>query len=147
MKKLLNLRTLLGVALIVFALLPKNKTPEPVLLNIEKPTQEVIDVVLPMSKIVTDPTDRAKLAIFNQEFANRVNGYNADTQQINDVYVLAGGNFFKDSLVNKYDELDKHIVSLIQHCASGDNHRLTEEEKQRLSTYFMGFAWSLIQRN
>jgi hypothetical protein len=145
-KKLINFRTIIGLLLILVALYPAKQPVEVALLNIEKPSQEIIEMVTPMSGIVTDPTDRAKLAIFNQEFANRVKRYDADVQQVNDVYVLSGGYFFKDELKDKYDELDKIIMDLMQRCSSSDNHKLTTEEKNKLSSYFMGFAWSLIQK-
>lgn len=145
-KKLINIRTLVGLILIIAALYPIKKPVEVALLNIEKPTPDIIELVTPMSNIVTDPTHRAKLAIFNQEFANRVKNYDADVQQINDVYVLAGSAFFQDELKDKYDELDKIIVELMDKCSGSDNHKLTQEEKNKLSAYFMGFAWSLIQK-
>lgn len=145
MKQLLKLKNLLAIAIIVIAFWPK-PTQNVVLLNIEKPTQQVIELVKPVSDLVTDPTDRAKLAIFNQEFAERVVKYNTDTQQVNDVYVLAASEFFKDDLVDKYRDLDKLIVGLIEHTTSSDNHVLSQEEKNKLSESFMGLAWSLIQK-
>jgi hypothetical protein len=145
MKQILKLKNLLAIAIIVVAFWP-NQKPDAVLLNIEKPTQQIVELVKPLSDIVTDPTDRAKMAIFNQEFAERVSGYNTDTQQVNDVYVLAASNFFKDSLVDKYRDLDRLIVGLIEHTTSADNHSLSQEEKNKLSESFMGLAWSLIQK-
>ena len=38
------------------------------ILNIDKPEETILNLVTPIATIVTDPTDRAKLAIFNQEF-------------------------------------------------------------------------------
>jgi hypothetical protein len=146
MTKLFNLRTLIGIALIAVALWPTKAKVEVALLDIEKPTPEIVQLVAPISELITDPTDRAKLAIFNQAFANRVKGYDADTQQVNDVYVLAGQTFFKDSIVDKYRELDTKLVSLMEKAMGGDNHKLTAEEQNLLSSYFMGLAWSLIQK-
>lgn len=146
MTKLFNIRTLIGIAIIIFALWPSKENVDVALLDIEKPTQEIVELVTPISNLVTDPTDRAKLAIFNQAFANRVKSYDADTQQVNDVYVLAGSIFFKDSLVDKYRDLDKTLVSLMEKAMGGDNHKLTAEEQQLLSSYFMGLAWSLVQK-
>jgi hypothetical protein len=145
MKQLLKLKNLLAIAIIVVAFWPK-PSQDVVLLNIEKPTQQVIELVKPLSDLVADPTDRAKLAIFNQEFAERVSGYNTDTQQVNDVYVLSASYFFKDALVDKYRDLDKMIIGLIEHTTSSDNHVLSQEEKNKLSESFMGLAWSLIQK-
>ena len=104
MNKLLNLRTIIGIICIASALVlayqSKTNTIENDLsvLNIEKPTQVILEAVSPIAKIITDPTDRAKLAIFNQEFAKRVPSYDADVQQINDLYVYAAADFFKDTI-------------------------------------------------
>jgi hypothetical protein len=148
MNKLLNLKSLIGLVLICVGLfLPLTKVDnDPILLNINKPTQEILEIVQPLSNIITDPTDRAKFAIFNQEFANRVKGYNTDIQQLNDVYVLAGSSFFQDSIKDKYKDLDIMIVDLIKQSVTDDNHTLTNEEKEKLSSNFMGLAWSLIQK-
>ena len=76
--------------------------PEPApakILNIDTPSTQVLNRVKIFSNIVTDPTDRAKLAIFNYEFANRVASYNASSQQVNDVYTLAGKTFFQNTFV------------------------------------------------
>lgn len=146
MTKLFNFKTIVGILIIVVALWPSVSKVDVALLDIEKPTAEIVELVSPISSLITDPTDRAKLAIFNQTFANRVKSYDADTQQINDVYVLAGQTFFKDSLVDKYRDLDKTLVSLMEKAMGGDNHKLTAEEQQLLSSYFMGLAWSLVQK-
>lgn len=146
MKKLLNIRIILGLIVIGLALyFPKPKV-EVNLLNIEKPTIEIIEAVSPLSNLITDPTDRAKLAIFNQAFANRVKTYDSDLQQVNDVYVSAASNFFGDTMVDKYRDLDKMIISLIETSTGSENHKLSEEEKQKISTNFMGLAWSLVQK-
>jgi hypothetical protein len=149
MNKFLNFRTLLGLAIIALAFIPlSNNGPSPILLDIkiDQPLDSTIEVVKPISVEITDPTDRAKLAIFNQEFANRVKSYDTDVQQLNDVYVLSASKFFKDSLVNKYENLDTNVVSLIEKVTTSENHSLTQDEKNKVSEYFMGLAWSLIQR-
>lgn len=149
MKKFLNFRTLLGIAITLLAFIPlPNNQPNPILLDIkiDQPLDATIEIVKPISMEITDPTDRAKLAIFNQEFANRVKSYNTDVQKLNDVYVLSASKFFKDSLVNKYENLDANVVSLIEKVTTSDNHSLAQEEKNKISEYFMGLAWSLIQR-
>jgi hypothetical protein len=149
MNKFLNFRTLLGIAIILLAFIPlSNNQPNPILLDIkiDQPLDATIEIVKPISVEITDPTDRAKLAIFNQEFANRVKSYDTDVQQLNDVYVLSASKFFKDSLVNKYENLDTNVVSLIEKVTTSENHSLTQDEKNKVSEYFMGLAWSLIQR-
>ena len=120
--------------------------PAAKILNIDKPTQGVIDEVKSFSDLITDPSDRAKLAIFNNEFATRVAQYNTSVQQVNDVYVLAGKIFFKKSLVDKYDGLAESIKDLLVSILTEENHVVTTEEKTKLNEYFMGIAWVLIQK-
>ena len=124
---------------------PEPKPPAKIL-NIDTPTQDVIDRVKVFSTLITDPNDKAKLAIFNYEFAERVGGYEATSQQINDVYTLAGKIFFKDTLVDKYDGLAEEIVKLLEEIMGDDVHSLSQSEKDLLNKYFKGVAWVLIQR-
>ncbi len=122
-------------------------TPPPVaILNIDLPSQVVKDRVAIFSELVTDPSDRAKLAIFNYEFSQRITEYKANAQNVNDVYTIAGKTFFQQSLVNKYEGLNEEIVSLLTECMTDENHVLTQDEKNNLHEYFMGVAWVLIQR-
>jgi hypothetical protein len=121
--------------------------PEPIaILNIEKPSQDVIDRVQKFSSLVKDPTDRAKIAIFNYEFATKVVGYEANLQQVNDVYTLAGKTFFKNSIVGKYSGLSDMLVELLTQVAGDKNHILNEKEKSDIHDNFMGIAWVLIQK-
>ena len=113
---------------------------------VDKPNQEIIDHVQVISEIITDPSDRAKLAIFNYEFANRVQNYNTNSQQVNDVYTLAGKNFFGDTLVDKYDNLSSELVEIFKQILSADNHTLSNDEKKRLHDYFMGIAWVIVNK-
>jgi hypothetical protein len=127
-----------------------NPTPEPnpasEILDIDKPSDNVIQDVSIFSDLITDPSDRAKIAIFNHEFAQRVLKYNTDVQQVNDVYSLAGKLFFKQSLVDKYEGLSENIKRVLQQILTEENHTVTTEEKQSLKEYFMGIAWVLIQK-
>lgn len=125
-----------------------NPSPEPQvsILNIEKPTDDIINRVKIFSDIITDPTDRAKIAIFNYEFSGRLISYETDLQQLNDVYVLAGKKFFQNAMVGKYKALPGMITSLIQEVTGDENHVLSEQEKQKLNQYFLGIAWVLIQK-
>jgi hypothetical protein len=127
---------------------PTPPPPSPVvsILNIDKPTDSVLAKVQKFSDLVTDPTDRAKLAIFNHQFAKNVLAYEAHLQQVNDVYTLAGKSFFKDSIRGKYKELPDMIVGLIRDTTTDDNHILTPSEKNQISENFMGVAWTLIQK-
>tara|TARA_B100000131_G_C18065527_1_gene592311 strand:- start:558 stop:1019 length:462 start_codon:yes stop_codon:yes gene_type:complete len=120
--------------------------PKPII-DVQSPTsEEVYNYVQAFEGLVTDPTDKAKLAIFNYEFAERVIKYDATSQDINDVYTLAGKIFFKDTLVNKYKGLSETITEMIVECIGEEDHVLTTEEKNKLHDYFMGVAWVLIQK-
>lgn len=123
-------------------------TPEPVaeILNVDKPSTEVLAKVQVFSDLITDPTDRSKIAIFNYEFAKRVVGYETTSQQVNDVYALAGKIFFKNTLVDKYDGLAEKIVELLKEIMTDENHTVSQHEKNQLNEYFMGIAWVLIQK-
>lgn len=155
MQKFLNIKNLVALSLIVIGLgmqlgpfIP-TITPKPdvAILNIDKPTERVLALVQPVSNLVTDPTDRAKLAIYSQEFAGRVKKYNTTLQQVNDVLSLSASEFIKDSIKDKYVGFDDGLIQLIKNAAGGeDNHTLTEQEKNELSEVFMGLAWALIQR-
>lgn len=116
------------------------------ILDIDKPQESVINEVKGFSDLITDPNDRARIAIFNHEFASRVNRYNTDVQKVNDVYALAGKIFFKKTLVDKYDGLAEDIESLLKKILTDENHVVTNEEKTKLSEYFMAVAWVLIQK-
>jgi hypothetical protein len=124
---------------------PKPNPPAKIL-NIDTPSQDVIDRVKLFSDIVTDPTDKAKLAIFNYEFATRVLSYDITSQQTNDVYTLAGKKFFKKALVDKYEGLAENIVDLLTECIGEENHTLSQKEKESLHEYFLAVAWVLIQK-
>lgn len=123
-----------------------NPEPEISILNIDKPSEEIINRVKIFADLIKDPTDRAKLAIFNYEFANRLISYETNLQQLNDVYVMAGKVFFDKSLVGKYKDLPNMIVGLIHDITGEENHILSEQEKLDLNKRFMGLAWILIQK-
>ncbi|NDD83584.1 hypothetical protein EBZ38_04780 [bacterium] len=125
---------------------PPSPPPSVAILNIDKPTEAILSKVQKFSDLITDPTDRAKLAIFNHQFATRVINYETNVQKLNDVYVLAGKNFFKDSIHGKYKELPDMIINLIKDTTTDENHILTNDEKNQISQNFMGVAWVLIQK-
>jgi hypothetical protein len=154
MKSLLSAKNLIAVALILFGIVVAvTNAPKPIIdedeiaiLDIKQPSPEILALVSPTAKLITDPTDRAKLAIFNQEFATRIRDYTTDNQKTNDVYVLAASYFFKDGLKDKYDNLDNSIVKLLESSIGDENHILTDEEKSDITAKFMGLAWALIQK-
>lgn len=149
MKKLLNLKSVIGLCCILYALVLLYKpTDNPInfnVLDLEKPSVEILAVVKPISKMVTNTVDKAKLAVFNQEFGKRILSYNVDAQQINDIYVAAASCFFQDSMNDKYDGLGESIVELMKSVVSEDNARLTEIQKLQMSKNFLGLSWSLTQ--
>lgn len=151
------LKNILAIALLLYAvfgdglfdILDKpSPTPKPdpivEILDINKPTDTIIDRVKIFSDLIKDPDDRAKIAIFNYEFAERILKYNTTSQQVNDVYTLAGKIFFKDTLVDKYDGLAEEIIKLLQEILTDENHTVSSSEKDNLNKYFMGVAWVLI---
>lgn len=145
-----NLKLVIGICLIIAGLLiseNKGLNKDLLLLNINKPTATVIDIVSPITQKITNIDDRAKLAIFNYEFSQRVPKYkNITTQDLNDIYVLAASKFFKTSMKDKYKDLDKDLVGLIESVTTSDNHQLTPEEQKVISDNFNGLSWSLVYR-
>jgi len=116
------------------------------IIQIEKPSEDIVALVSPIAKRVTETEDRAKLALFNYEFANRITNYSTDGQQVNDLYTKAGELFFDTSLKGKYEGYATGLKSLIQSVTTDDNHILSTDEKQRLKDLFNGLAWALVER-
>jgi|TARA_E500000305_G_scaffold22833_1_gene17262 hypothetical protein len=147
-----TIRTVLGLLIVLVGLfLPQIQeripdlipdTPSPSIV-IEEPTQEIKDKTLKVSEKVTDTKDRLDLCVFNKVFSERVLGYDADVQQVNDIYTESGKILFKDSLKGKYDGYGSGVVSLISEITGNENHELTQKEKQQISEVFSGLAWNL----
>ena len=113
----------------------------------DKPDDKTIESVSAFSDVITDPTDRTKIALFNYEFASRINSWeNINNQQMNDVYTKAGNNFFKNTLVDKYNSLAEMIISLMQNCVGDDAHILTDKEKDDIQKHFSALAWVLVNK-
>ena len=150
--KFSTIRTTLGLLLILIGLfLPQIQewipdlipdTPAPAVV-IEEPTQEIKDKTLKVAEKVTDKKDRLELCIFNKVFSERVLAYDADVQQVNDIYTESGKILFKDSLKGKYNGYGAGVVSLISEITGSENHELTQQEKQQISEVFSGLAWNL----
>lgn len=149
-------RKILIIALLCYAvfgnsILPKVEVepvpPPTTIIDMEKPDDSILKSVAAFSDVITDPTDRTKIALFNYEFASRVKSWdNINNQQINDVYTIAGKDFFKDTLVDKYNSLAEMIISLMQNCVGDDEHILTDQEKDKLQQYFSALAWVLVNK-
>jgi len=147
-----KIRTVLGLLIVLVGLflpqiqeripdlIPKPSAP---VVDIKEPTQEIKDKTLKVSEKVTDTKDRLDLCVFNKVFSERVLGYDADVQQVNDIYTESGKILFKDSLKGKYDGYGAGVVSLISEITGNENHQLTQEEKQQISEVFSGLAWNL----
>jgi len=121
--------------------------PETKILDISTPTEEIRDRVAIFSELITNKEDREKIAVFNYEFSQRIVGYETTSQQVNDVYALAGKIIFDKTLVGKYEGLSENIVKLMEEILTDENHSLSQEEKEMLSQYFSGVAWALLQEN
>lgn len=115
-------------------------------LNIDKPSDEVLKKVQPVADLVTNKEHRAKIALFNYEFSERVVSYATDSQQLNDVYVKAAKKFFDSSLDGKYPGFSEGLVDIFTSVLTDDNHVLSKEEKQSIRELFRGLAWALIER-
>lgn len=116
------------------------------IIDIDRPSDEIIQQVKPVANLVTDIEDKAKLALFNYEFANRITKYETDVQKLNDVYTDAGMRFFEDTLKGKYENLPSQLQKLFSSITTDDNKVLNQEEKQKLKELFTGLSWALIER-
>jgi hypothetical protein len=116
------------------------------ILDITQPSDEILSKVRPVAKLVTDTEDRAKIALFNYEFSQRVLKYDTDAQKLNDLYSKAGSNFFHGSLKGKYSGFADSLKVLFESVVGSDNHVLTTQEKQALKELFSGLSWALIEK-
>lgn len=145
-------RIVVGLSLVTIGLfwdnivksIPKiDKTPNVNVVQIDKPSQEIIDQTMPIASLVTDKNDKTNLCLFNNVFSKRVTGYNTEAQKINDVYVEAGKNFFGDSLKGKYQGFSSSLDDLFISVLGVENHTVTDKEKSALSETFRGLAYCL----
>ena len=151
----MQFRTIIGLAVIVVGLFwvqIQERIPDIVPINnpavtitINEPSQEIKDKVSSIASLVTDEKDRLNLCIFNKVFAERVKGYDADAQQINDVYTEAAKTFFGETLRGKYEGYGSGVTKLMSDIVGDENHTLTQQEKDKLSKVFNGLAWCLNQ--
>ena len=150
----MNTRLLIGIALMVVGLFwseIKNSIPDfpdnkPTIL-IEKPEASLIEVWSDTANSITDPKDRLYLCMFNKVFAERVLRYDTDSQQINDVYVLAAKELFGSSIKGKYDKLAPSTKRSMTGVLGEENHSVVESEKQKLNKVFLAFAWCLSRKD
>ena len=146
----MNARLLIGIALMVVGLFwgeIKNSIPDfpnnkPAIL-IERPEASLIERWSDTANSITDPKDRLYLCLFNKVFAERVLKYDADSQQINDVYVLAAKELFGSSIKGKYGKLAPSTKRSMIGVLGEENHSVVESEKQKLNKVFLAFSWCL----
>ena len=146
----MSVRLLIGVVLVLVGVFwedIKNSIPEipdnKPIITIDTPENSLVDQWTETCKSIKDPKDRVRLCVFNKVFADRVVGYNADAQQINDLYVLAAKEVFGDSIKGKYDKLGPAAQESMVSILGEENHIITESEKQNLNKAFLAFAWCL----
>lgn len=112
-------------------------------LDISKPSEKMQNRFIKIRDIVSERDDKVNLCIFNKVFADRVNGYSINQQQLNDIYVNAAKNFFSSSLKGKYEDLDVFLIDTIEEVTGNDVHQLSNEEKLELQNRFYAIAWIL----
>lgn len=120
----------------------------PVVVDVNTPRPELVEIVKPIAATVTEADDRARLAVFFLELSKRVKGLpeGVDLQQFNDILVHAAQTAFEGSLEGKYNGLDEGIVKLIVDVTGTKNHALSPEEKKALAERCEALAWALVQR-
>jgi len=116
------------------------------IIELQQPSEDIIKKSKPAADLVTDIEDRAKLALFNYEFAQRVPGYDTDVQKLNDLYVKSAETFFDGSLKGKCGNLSEEVEKLFETVTSDDNHNLDTNEKQSLKELFLGLSWLLLKK-
>lgn len=139
---------------VFFGSLPDNVNIKPVatetekvlkLLQLEKPSDAILEKVKPVAGLVTSTEDRAKLALFNAEFASRIVRYDANCQHVNDLYTFAAKEFLNTSMNDKYEKLAASLEGLFVSVLGDENHILSVSEKESLSRVFRGLAWALLE--
>tara|TARA_R110002051_G_C8713193_1_gene495832 strand:- start:662 stop:1126 length:465 start_codon:yes stop_codon:yes gene_type:complete len=146
-----TIRSVLGLLIVLIGLfLPQIQERIPDLIpdtvpsiQIVEPSEEIKEKTSSIAGKVTDPKDRLDLCIFNKTFSERVLSYDANIQQLNDVYTEAGKILFQESLKGKYDGYGVGVVSLMSEITGKENHNLTPDEKRQISEVFSGLAWNL----
>ena len=108
--------------------------------------EEIKEKVSSIAALVTDKEDRMDLAVFNMIFAKRVLNYEAEAQDVQDIYVEAAKILFDKSLKGKYNGYGESIQDLLKDSMGDENHTLSQSEKDSLSEDFNGLAY-VLSRN
>jgi len=106
------------------------------IISVPEPSEEILGKVSRLAGLVTDKNDRDSLGVFNYIFSKRVKSYDADSQQINDIYVGAAKKMYGETLRGKYDGYGEGIANLMKDTLGTENHSVPQEEKEELSTNF-----------
>lgn len=119
---------------------------EVVQLGLSQPSDEISKEVSRINEIVTDDDDQLALAIFNKVAADRIQHWpDFDQQQFNNAYVSAAKKFFGDSMKNKYEELDRFLLSAIMEITGDDIHKLSVSERAKLVDKLYGVSYHLLK--
>ena len=153
MKK--RLRISLGLAIMIAGLsLPTVEKfivdviePQPSIrevMEIERPSDELIAQVSPIDDVITDKKDEESFAIFNKEFSDRVGNYETKGQAVLDIYSMAGEAVFGTELQDKYDNDILPLVSdLMKEVMEDYDSQLTDEKREALREKFGAVSWTL----
>lgn len=124
----------------------KNLTNKEKVISVEpKPDQVDITDTKPISDLITDKNDKARLAVFNYEFCNRLLTYKVTGQQLIDIYVNAGKMVFKDEFRDKYPTFGASLTKLFFDIIGEEDHMLTRDELYSIQKKFAGLSWNLSQ--
>ena len=110
-----------------------------------KPDQKDIDDTKPLADLITDKDDRAKLAVFNYEFSNRLSNYKVTAQQLIDIYATAGKILFQGEFKDKYPTYGSSLTKVFLDIVGEEEHVLTAEELASVQKKFSAISWNLSQ--
>jgi hypothetical protein len=147
----MSIRTVIGILILLAGFfwpqiekaLIKLIVSKPDIIKVDEPSEDIVNKISKTADVVTDSKDRLNLAIFNYVFSNRVERYEGNSQQINDVYVKAAKNKFGGSMKGKYSGLSDGIEGLFKDILGDENHSVSSDEKNNMKTYFSALAWKL----
>ena len=110
-----------------------------------RPDQKDIDDTKPLADLITDKDDRAKLAVFNYEFSNRLANYKVTAQQLVDIYATAGKIVFQGEFKDKYPTYGSSLTKVFLDIVGEEEHVLTPEELSSTQKKFNAISWNLSQ--
>lgn len=150
----MNYRLILGLILIVVALfMGRGDSPLPKILSVnynsvldlEKPDKGIETEIGDLKKVVTDPKDREKIAIFHNELGKRLPKYeNINTIQFENYYYDSAKESFEGKLANKYRDLGENVQRLIIGTLGENETYISKDEFTSLSKKMRGMAWILL---